>query len=294
MAFIYEKRDSVQKFLTENEVYVLLKDGREKYKIIRKLKVDKYSAVFEAMKDNERFTLKISEKDLIEEWKIMEEFGENDRFLIKGKTYAIVGNFYVIVMDYFDGVFLSDLQLPLDSNKIRIIVVQIFVGVFFLHGRKIIWADVSFENVLVNPKTLEVMLIGFNSDKRKGSVTLEIVDQGIKCINALSPPELEKGLYEKTVDIFYVGLMAYVLGEGCREINKTNLEYKKIKDIRLIDFINKTTALCACDRVGFNKTDYACIRKIPFFKGVKWRQLMKRGFSRDFIPPYSELIGVTY
>merc|ERR1711916_20602 len=182
-----------QKFLTENEVYVLLKDGREKYKIIRKLKVDKYSAVFEAMKDNERFTLKISEKDLIEEWKIMEEFGENDRFLIKGKTYAIVGNFYVIVMDYFDGVFLSDLQLPLDSNKIRIIVVQIFVGVFFLHGRKIIWADVSFENVLVNPKTLEVMLIGFNSDKRKGSVTLEIVNQGIKCINALSPPELEKG-----------------------------------------------------------------------------------------------------
>ncbi|CAK0773799.1 hypothetical protein CCP3SC1AL1_690007 [Gammaproteobacteria bacterium] len=135
-------------------------------------------------------------------------------------SYGRIDNYIYIISEYIDGITLTDYieylknkKKLLHIDKFLYITEQLFNGLKFLHSKQIGHSDIKPDNIMINPKTLQV----------------KIIDPGLACSKLLpcgasgSPmymaPEMLDSFNDievyptnvKKADIFSLGYTLYIL-----------------------------------------------------------------------------------
>lgn len=100
----------------------------------------------------------------------------------------------------------------IDLTSSRIIIVQILMGLEYLHSNKIVHRDIKPDNILIDPSTLEVVLCDFGmSDIR---MLYRKSDTKVTSPLFRAPEVLKEKRYSYEVDIWAAGLIFYRLLMG--------------------------------------------------------------------------------
>lgn len=117
-----------------------------------------------------------------------------------------------VIVDDFEGSLLSDYlaQHPkIDEAEIIKIVKQLLTLVNYLHGKKIINRNITLRNIMYDGSTIK--LINFNLATRyKSGQRFKEVVSGLY----YRAPEMVKKRYNSRVDVWAVGVVAYILMAG--------------------------------------------------------------------------------
>lgn len=127
-----------------------------------------------------------------------------------------------------------------DISTIRIIIVQILLGLEYIHANKIIHRDLKPDNILINPDTLEVAICDFGMSE----IFMRYKKSDSKVTAPLyRAPEVFKELYYSAeVDIWAVGLVFFSMIHGdCPYTYPLNREKKLLDKIHTLNSeLNKT------------------------------------------------------
>lgn len=103
-------------------------------------------------------------------------------------------------------------ECRLDLSTIRIIMVQILMGLEYLHINKIIHRDIKPNNILINPETLEVALCDFGMADirmRYRKAEVEVTSPMFR-----APEIFKEKRYSYEVDMWAVGLIFHYMLQG--------------------------------------------------------------------------------
>lgn len=111
-----------------------------------------------------------------------------------------------------DDFILTFKEKRLDLSTIRVIMVQILMGLEYLHINKIIHRDMKPNNILINPDTLEVALCDFGMADirmRYRKAETEVTSPMFR-----APEIFEEKRYSYEVDMWAVGLIFHYMLQG--------------------------------------------------------------------------------
>lgn len=121
--------------------------------------------------------------------------------------------------------FISSYEGRFDMSTIRIITVQLLMGLEYLHINRIVHRDIKPANILINPETLEVVLCDFGMAHirmryRQGET--EVTSPAYR-----APEIYKEKKYSYEADIWAVGLILYYMIQGTFAYDYPNIEEKR-------------------------------------------------------------------
>jgi serine/threonine protein kinase len=196
--------------------------GQEPYRIQGLLGDGGYSNVWKATRDNKEYALKVYRKDEeFDKWGKEElQFLEKAKGLenvVQLKEYFKYDGRHIFVFDIYDICltdYIEDNDVPLEEKKY--ILLKVLNALKGLHDREIIHGDIKTDNVLINSKTKEVVLIDLSLSLNAGKD-----NQGIHIQTVFfRSPEIILGtpMSIKT-DIWSLGCMIYKMIVGHKIFN---------------------------------------------------------------------------
>lgn len=196
--------------------------GQEPYKIQGLLGDGGYSNVWKATRKDKEYALKVYRKDEeFDKWGKEElEFLERAKGVegvIQLKEYLKFDGRHVFVFDVFDTCltdYIEENDIPLEEKKM--ILNRVIVAIKGLHDRDIIHGDIKTDNVLINSKTKEVVLIdlSLSLDAKKNNQGIHIQTVFFRA------PEIILGTpVSIKTDIWSLGCMIYKIIVGHKIFN---------------------------------------------------------------------------
>jgi len=140
-------------------------------------------------------------------------------------------NIYII-LEYLSGGnlnnFLSSQKTLLSEDKIKKIILQIASGINYLHHFGIIHRDLKPENIMMSDKTQNsiIKIVDFGLSKVLG--IFEKSDEAYGTLAYAAPEVIKKTAYNKTVDIWSLGVILYFIMSGYFPFNDKNNNLQKI------------------------------------------------------------------
>ena len=201
------KRYRVSKIIGQGKYSIIYKakrvpgENEKQYamKILRKLKLNKVD--YEAMRRE------------IEVMQMLDEEDNVAKFIETGESFEYV----YIVMEYVPSV---DLKTYYTKNKseftldtIHTISKQLLEIVNSLHNKCIIHRDIKADNIIYNQETNQITLIDFGLSRIIGNGEY-IYNEPFGTLGYAAPEILQGDAYDKSVDIFSIGVLIYYLIYG--------------------------------------------------------------------------------
>ncbi|KAM3128618.1 hypothetical protein pb186bvf_019315 [Paramecium bursaria] len=192
------------------------------------------------------------------------------------------------IFKYIKGVTLKEYIKQIEISEIKDIVKQIIEGLEYIHQKDIIHCDIKPANIIINKLNgqLEVTIIDFglsvDVSKTKG-----LTEGARGTINYMAPEQLQGVLYNRSVDIWALGILVYnMLTKGQNpfteiddneqtcidKIKLGKIKWPKQIDAQIKDFISR----CLAVDVESRMSAYNC-SKHPWIKG--------RGSLKDALTP---------
>lgn len=147
-------------------------DNKEKYKISRCIYNSKNSTLYEATNNltSERVVIKTISTDLYDilntaklkkEFNLMTRF--DSEFVIKAVDYLKIGDGFYIVMEYCDGITISEYisESPIPVKEFLNIALKVVRGISYIHKMGIIHKDINPSNIMIDPITRKITIIDF-------------------------------------------------------------------------------------------------------------------------------------
>lgn len=156
------------------------------------------------------------------------------------------GNYY-IVMEYLDGILMSDYisNSPPDKSKSIDLMVQILRVLEYIHSRNIIYRDIKPKNIMLVNGNIKLMDFGLSAIDK-------IETDMIQGTVLYMPPDVFSGKTGNYTDIFSLGLVFFELITGIRFLmpDKTNMEsiLKILKSFQDFESFKKDRLLLIEDR----------------------------------------------
>lgn len=112
-------------------------------------------------------------------------------------------------------------RYKLGENETKIIIQQILKTIKYIHGKGIMHRDLKPENIMINPKTKHIKLVDFGLSSYFEDFMNLHTRVGTPYYVA---PEVLNGDYNKQVDIWSIGIIAYILLTGCPPFQSENID----------------------------------------------------------------------
>ena len=143
------------------------------------------------------------------------------------KVFESVDYIYII-MEYCAGgdlfSYLEQRQFKLKEERAAQIIQQLSTAVYFLHEYGIIHRDLKPENILMTDTsdTAKIKLLDFGLGKMVGPN--ELCEEFFGTLSYVSPEVLQSKPYNKSVDLWSIGVIAYLLVSGFLPFDDENSE----------------------------------------------------------------------
>ena len=236
-----------------------------------------------------KYNLRKKKESVQNELKMMSLFPQSTRFFLIAHSFSYTKNIYTFKYDLY-GIdvftFLTKYKYQLEDDIINNILFQIIQAVQYMHSHFITHNDLKFENILINPKTLQIKLIDFEcclfwNEPKQMYGTLSYV-----------APEIYLHDYEFEYmsgkqDIWSIGIMLYVL-------HKNEMPFEKRNYLKYIDYKQFISKIKKKEKTeGIQKIILKCLDlnpslRINIFQLYDLFKIYIRGASPAFQPPISE------
>ena len=214
-----------------------------------------------------------------------------------------------IVSDFMQG---GDMFYHLHSNKKRLFpesiakfyIIEIILGLEFLHKNNVIYRDLKPENILMDTEGhLKI------SDFGLSKILDEPDDKAYTLCGTpqyIAPEMLKKKGYDKTVDWWALGCLLYEMITGYLpfHIPKGNKIDPKIYEKPLnfppnispdaINLINQLLKENPKKRLGYGESDAKQIKAHKFFEGIEWEKYWEKKIDPPFVPNLDSEIDLKY
>ena len=258
--------------------------------------------------EEEPFALKVMHKDQLIETDAVECIKSEQKVLaLQGKPSFLTDlkasfqdeeNVYM-VMEFLSG---GDLLGHLEKSKrfsekrTQLYLAEVSLGLFFLHGRGIIYRDMKPENILVDHEG-HLKLADFGLCKEgiwNGETT---TDTYCGTLDYMAPEILLRKEYDCAVDLWSLGILVYEMLHGDIPFYDENEEKqlkKMLKGIpsypttisrRGAGLISSLLKINAKERIGYTLSEgFAEFKSHPFFEGMNWTLVEERKLTPEYIP----------
>lgn len=215
----------------------LLIDNR--YKVIHRLGSGGMGIVYlveDTLKDNISFALKMIKHSIFKKQDVIINFKNEYEVMTRLKhpnltqvyDFGVYNGQYFIIMEYLDGILLSDWTKKNQMNEDHAlsIVVDILRTIEYIHSRGIIYRDLKPANIMLENNAGTVKLLDF------GLASLQARQENrIRGTLIYLAPELLEGQVSYSVDIFSSGLVFFELLTGTTFFDIHNAKVKNIVNI---------------------------------------------------------------
>ncbi|CAK69855.1 unnamed protein product (macronuclear) [Paramecium tetraurelia] len=204
--------------LNENEEFgeQLLED----FTILQKLGTGAFSKVYKVLYQDQIYALKVVDKQLATGNNIVEKLNQ-EAYILNTLEHPNIVQYYKTIeskrklyflIEYIEGKSLQEyIDKSLNESQIRQILQQIIYAVAYIHKKGIIHRDLKPDNILVD-KEWNVKIIDFGlSFQTINSTTHETCGTLIY----MAPEALMKKEYFKSVDIWSLGIIQYMMFAIC-------------------------------------------------------------------------------
>ncbi|XP_021933886.1 ribosomal protein S6 kinase alpha-5-like isoform X2 [Zootermopsis nevadensis] len=209
---------------------------------------------------------------------------------------------FCFIQDYFPGgdlsVYLEDMK-KLPEREARYFLAEIIMGIQHLHELRIIHRDIKPANILLSSDG-HVVITDFGVSKdllSKGKNELNYTLCGTAFY--VAPEIINKKGHGMEVDWWSFGVTAYEMLAGLRPFTISDVEDERelirkiLKDdpvfpesfsTNAVDLIRKLLKKKPSKRLGERKGGVEDIKRHPFFKGIKWKDIGKKATEMPFHP----------
>lgn len=201
----------------------------------------------------------------------------------------VLGKSFVIILNRGDLGRIIQKERYFSEDRARIYAAEILLALEDLHRRDIIFRDLKPENVVIDEEG-HALLTDFGLSKEG---VLDNVSAKSFCgsIAYLAPEVLKRMGHGKSIDWYLLGLLIYEMIVGIPPYYSSNKEqlFKNIQTAPLkipltlsADAKSLIVGLLSRNptkRLGSGKGDAAEIKVHPWFKGLDWNLVMKRGLK---------------
>jgi serine/threonine protein kinase len=206
-----------------------------------------------------------------------------------------------LVLDYVNGgelFFHLQKERRFAEDRVRLYAAEIVLGLGFLHSKDIVYRDLKPENILLDSDG-HVMLTDFGLCKEDMTATSE-THTFCGSPEYLAPEILRGEGYGKAVDWWSLGTLVYEMLVGLPPFysQNVNLMYEKILkgELKFPSHISAEAKRLllgllereAPKRLGSSPADMDDNKQEPFFAGLDWDKIMKRGYKPAFKPAVKE------
>ena len=221
------------------------------YRIIKELGKGGFGNVYQVLKDNKYYAIKVIPikdepedkiKSFEKEAKILSKFNCDN--IVKYYDSSKNNNNIYILMEYCDGENLKsfinkymDNNMLIEENILYNIVKQICKGIKEIHNKKIVHRDLKPENIFINGK-MDIKIGDFGISKQLDLYkSVELSKSKLGTDYYIAPEILDNGIFNEKSDIWSLGCIIYELFNLSMYFN--DKIYKEIKKINSDIYDNK-------------------------------------------------------
>ena len=248
--------------------------------------------------------------------KKQEEHSKNERDLMVKLNNPFIVNIKFAFQDeshlYIISEFLQggDLFFHLHQSKIKFTeevakfyIIELILGLEFLHKNNVIFRDLKPENVLLDSKG-HIRISDFGLSKllenpKDKAYTL------CGTLKYLAPEILKNKGYDKSVDwwslgcIFYEMIMGHlpfkIKGNTIKpEVFEEKLTFKENLNPVLVDLISQLLTINPKKRLGYGESDAKKIKEHPYFNDVDWEKYYNKEIEPPFVPKLEGELDLRY
>lgn len=243
MSFYFNSEDEYDKWTKSLKVTIGAKDINE-YDIQEKIGIGKYGLVRRALhkKSRRKVAIKFIEKKLLTFQEL--ELLKTEQDILEFVTHPYIVQAYdiidtadtcYIITEYIIG---GDLHSFLEKKDYKIaeplsanLMHQLITAVFYLHYYGIMHRDLKPEHILLttNNDDTEIKIIDFGLAAFVGPSEQKIEPYGT--IGYIAPEVLGISYYDKTIDIWCIGVITYLLLVGCLPFDDEHSEEEIKREI---------------------------------------------------------------
>ena len=260
------------------------------------------------LNEEESYALKVMRKDhLVERHAVECVKAEQKVLAMPGKPSFLTDlkasfqdeeNVYM-VMDFMSG---GDLWEHLDNKKrfseqrTQLYVAELSLGLFFLHGKGIIYRDIKPENILIDGEGhLKLTDFGLCKEGIWNGETTTATFCGT--LDYMAPEIIMRKQYDCAVDLWSLGILIFEMlhgdipfsgvneGEHLRKIEIGIAEYPPTISHNGASLISKLLNIVPIERIGYSPTEGVVqFRNHPFFAGLDWCSVENRQIVPEHMP----------
>ena len=180
------------------------------------------------------------------------------------------------------------------DEKARFYIIEIILGLEFLHKNKIIYRDLKPENILLDSEG-HIKISDFGISKI-------LKDHNEKAFTMCGTPQylapeviINKG-YDNTVDWWSLGCLLYEMLTGNKPFNiskenkinpkvyEEKIDYPEDMNSIAVNLIKKLLVVNPKQRLGYGDNDAKKIKNHKYFEGVDWDKYYNKDIEPPFIP----------
>ena len=240
-----------------------------------------------------------AERDLMV--KLNSPFTVNIKFAFQDESKLYIVSEFLQGGDMFYHIHHSTIHLT--EETVKFYIIEIILGIEFLHSNNVIYRDLKPENILMDSEG-HVKLSDFGLSKllenpKDKAYTL------CGTLQYLAPEIIKNKGYDKSVDWWSLGCVYYEMLTGKvpfkvkanlinQNIFEEKINFEEISNPILVNLISQLLSVNPKKRLGYGEYDAKKIKEHQYFNDVDWNKYLNKEIEPPFLPKLEGELDVRY
>ena len=240
-----------------------------------------------------------AERDLMV--KLNSPFTVNIKFAFQDESKLYIVSEFLQGGDMFYHIHHSTIHLT--EETVKFYIIEIILGIEFLHSNNVIYRDLKPENILMDSEG-HIKLSDFGLSKLLESPKDKAYTL-CGTLQYLAPEIIKNKGYDKSVDWWSLGCVYYEMLTGKmpfkvkgnlinQNIFEEKINFDDISNPILVNLISQLLSVNPKKRLGYGEYDAKKIKEHQYFNDVDWNKYLNKEIEPPFLPKLEGELDVRY